>query len=370
MGDQQYINRKGSTSARTVGSDSGTHSGSNSELFLPNLCSTSSVLSLVLVGALLSLALALAADGIDAFGWASFGLISLLVQWVLLLSAATLCAMRSLLSTMRVAWAVSLCYAIVLIYTAVFSFVGGWLVKGLDGFSWYNVFTNVLIAAIFSGVLFRYLYLQQRLKHQERAELSARLQALQSRIRPHFLFNSLNSIASLITIKPELAEKLVVDLAQLFRASLQAQQLIPITQELDLCYRFCNIEKVRLGQRLDMLWQVEDLPNECQIPSLLLQPLVENAIYHGIQPLPKGGRVVVDVKTVKGDVVLHITNPRLSGSEHEGHRPEGSVSGNGIALSNIRDRLSALYGKSAYLRVVKGEADFSVVVRYPIDVKA
>jgi len=152
------------------------------------------------------------------------------------------------------------------------------------------------------------------------------------------LRHCLNSIASLITIKPELAEKLVVDLAQLFRASLQAQQLIPITQELDLCYRFCNIEKVRLGQRLDMLWQVEDLPNECQIPSLLLQPLVEN--------------------------------PRLSGSEHEGHRPEGSVSGNGIALSNIRDRLSALYGKSAYLRVVKGEADFSVVVRYPIDVKA
>lgn len=355
MGDQQHINRKVNDLSHP------------SESFLPNLCSTSSVLSLVLVGALLSLALALAADGIDAFRWASFGLISMLVQWVLLLSAATLCAMRRFLNRMRVSSAVSLSYVIVLVYTAVFSFVGDWFVASLNGFSWHTVVTNVLIAAIFAGVLFRYMYIQQRLKQQESAELGARLQALQSRIRPHFLFNSLNSIASLITIKPELAEKLVVDLAQLFRASLQAQQLIPIKQELELCYRFCNIEKVRLGSRLEMDWEVDDLPKECQIPSLLLQPLVENAIYHGIQPLPKGGRVRVEVKLVKSDLVLRISNPRLSGSEQQIHQPKDASSGNGIALSNIRGRLHALYGKEAYLRVVKGESDFSVVVRYPKD---
>ncbi len=353
MGDRDQIN---------------TEDQDNSQLregFLPDLCSTAAVLSLVLVGELLSLALALAADGLRGFSWAKFGLVSLLVQWVVLASAASLCTLRRHLNRLKPAQAVSICYVMVLAYTFVFSILSSWFNAHVEGFVWSSVFTNVCISAIFSGVLFRYLYLQQLLKLQQQSELSARLQALQSRIRPHFLFNSLNSIASLIAIKPELAEKLVVDLAQLFRASLQLPQLIPVEQELALCYCFCDIEKVRLGKRLEVEWQVDELSKDTKILNLLIQPLIENAIYHGVQPLPKGGKVNVEVKHVKGDVVVRVTNPRLPGSELQtNHNPEPS-SGNGIALSNIRGRLDAHYGKKAYLRVVKGEADFSVVVRYP-----
>lgn len=336
------------------------------EGFLPDLCSTPAVLSLILVGELLSLALVLAAYGVGEFSWASFGLISMLVQWVLLTSAATLCGLRAYLNKLKSATAVSLSYGVVLGYTLLFSVSSSLLLRSEPGVNWAEVITNLLIAAIFAGVLFRYLYLQQRLKQQERAELGARVQALQSRIRPHFLFNSLNSIASLIAIKPVLAEKLVVDLAHLFRASLQLPQLIALSKELELCHAFCDIEQVRLGQRLTVEWEVESLPEQTQILNLLLQPLLENAIYHGVQPLPDGGVVQVEVKRVKDDIVLRITNPRLPGSELQtNHKKQPISSGNGIALSNIRGRLEAVYGKQAHLRVVKGEADFSVVVRYP-----
>lgn len=375
MGDQPKINtaqsHSGKAQSNSEKAQNAAHIAQSDEdqakAFLPDLCHTAAVLSLVLVGVLLSLALTLAAHGVSDFSWAGFGLVSLLVQWVLLSSAATICALKRYLNQLKPALAVSLCYGLVLAYTACFSLLSSLLVQTSQS-ALGQLFTNVLIAAIFAGVLFRYLYLQQQLKIKESAELGSRLQALQSRIRPHFLFNSLNSIASLIAIKPELAEKLVVDLAHLFRASLQAPQMVAMKKELELCYRFSNIEKIRLGGRLEIDWQVEALPDNAQIPSLLLQPLLENAIYHGIQPLEQGGRVRVEVKMLKQDILLCIANPRLPGSELKTQHNPSVASGNGIALSNIRARLDALYGKNAYLRVVRGDDEFSVFVRYPSEV--
>lgn len=328
--------------------------------FLPDLCSAGSVLSLVLVGELLSIALVLSAKGITGLEWQNFGLLSLLVQWILLMSAATLCPLRAILNKMPIFKAVVLSYALVMFYTGLFSAIG---LKVAGIFEWSTLLTYVCVAAIFTGVLMRYLYLQKELKRREQSALEARVQALQSRIRPHFLFNSLNSIASLILIKPDAAEKMVLDLAHLFRGSLKLPQLTSIEQEITLCKCFIDIEKARLSERLNVEWLMEDgFDSQLSILNLVLQPLVENAIYHGIQPLPSGGIVYVELKKVAEDVVIKVTNPRLPGRENGSYTRES----NGIALSNIRHRLVAFYGDSAYLRIVKGEADFSVVLRYPL----
>ncbi|MFT7559553.1 MAG: two-component system sensor histidine kinase AlgZ [Flavobacteriales bacterium] len=341
--------------------------------FLPNLCSTPAVLSLLILGELLALALELGGGGIARFSWSHFGTSSLLFQWVILSSAGTICVLRPYISR-SAAFAAACSFSIVLIYGVGLSALALWVSSGFSSVDFQQLLTNGCITAILSGVMLRYLYLQEQLSQQKRAELQARLEALQSRIRPHFLFNSLNSIASLIDIDPVAAEKLVVDLSRLFRSSLQKSGLIPIEQEIDICKRFASIEQVRLGSRLTLHWNIESLPANCQILNLLMQPLIENAIYHGIQPLQAGGTVKVEIRLVKGDVVIKVTNPRIPGSESKvlsvdkaigETEAEAKTRGNGIAMANIRDRLAASYGSAGYLRLVKGATDFSVILRYP-----
>ena len=334
--------------------------------FVPDLCTARSVFTLVLVGELLTIALVLAKGGIARFDWLSFGSVSFLTQWIVLSSAALLCPLRRSFDRMRLVSIVTIFFVVVLTFTLFYSLIGIVIIAGWGAVDVQQVAANSIIAAIFAGVLLRYLYLQHQLKLREAAELNSRIQALQSRIRPHFLFNSLNSVASLITIDPEVAEKLVLNLSQLFRASLKSPQMVPIQQEIDLCRSFADIEKVRLGKRLNVIWTVGDLPKQCQILNLLMQPLLENAIYHGIQPLPDGGKVSIDIRQIKGDIVIKIVNPRLPGGPRRSDLcSEDGGSGNGIALGNIRRRLEAYYATKAYLRVVKGEADFTVLVRYP-----
>lgn len=331
---------------------------------LPDLCSAAAVLSLILVGELLALALTIVRYGISGFDWVSFAVLSFLIQWVLLSSAAALCFVNSRFTSLSAAQSYLLGYAVVLAFTVVYTSIGSWFFSDITPLSWVLLIEVVLVAAIFTGILLRYFYLQQQLKRHESAELDARLQALQSRIRPHFLFNSLNSIASLIHLKPGQAEELVLDLAQLFRASLQVPQLTTIAAEIDVARRFAMLESVRLGERLRIDWQIDTLDDDTPILNLLLQPLLENAIYHGIQPLPDGGTVVVEINKVEKDVVIKVLNPLISIK-----RPDDGADGkgNGIALSNIRSRLSGVYGSRAYLRVVKGEGEFAVVVRYPAE---
>ena len=142
----------------------------------------------------------------------------------------------------------------------------------------------------------RYNYIQRSLHTREESELHARIQALQSRIRPHFLFNSMNIIASLIPVDPDVAETVVEDLSELFRASLQEEgSEVSIEEELALCRRYTRIEYLRLGERLNIEWQIEDAVESVKIPLLTLQPLLENAIYHGIQPMPEGGTITVSL---------------------------------------------------------------------------
>lgn len=332
--------------------------------FLPDLCTPQAVFALVVVGELLAIALVVADTGLRKFSWEQLATTSFLVLWVALISAALICPLRPFLSHRPPLLAGSLSYGLVLLVTLVFSAVGQWVRSGhwFGALDLWSLGSSLLIAAIFAGIILRYFYLQQQLHNQQKAELQARIQALQSRIRPHFLFNSMNSIASLIETDPHTAERVVEDLSDLFRASLAEPALIPIDDELAISRRYINIEQLRLGERLQVNWHIGDLPPGAKIPSLLLQPLLENAIYHGIQPSAEGGTVELDVQSSDNQLQVTVRNPvqpRVVPPTVERRR------GNRMALDNIRYRLAAQYGSRAALKAQRYGDIFVTTITIP-----
>jgi two-component system sensor histidine kinase AlgZ len=253
---------------------------------------------------------------------------------------------------------------VILGVTALYSWVSNQLlVLNIDqNFSLFLI-KNLLISAIIGMLLLRYFFLQFQWREQKQAELRARIEALQARIRPHFLFNSMNTIASLISINPEQAEEAVLDLSSLFRATLNNQvMLIPLDDEISLCRRYLNIEALRLGKRLHIDWQLEtnELSNQnnLKIPPLTLQPLVENAIYHGIQSRTEGGTITIKSHYKHDTVYILISNPyEPSLDKHQG---------NHIALDNIRSRLSGIFDSTAVLKVSQLDGIYTVTIRIPV----
>lgn len=337
--------------------------------FLPDMCTLQAVFLLVMLGELLALALTLADSGLAAFDWEGLGFRSFLVQWIVLLSAAFLCPLRFRLSRLSPWLAGTVCYLLVLGVTLVCSLLGIWVTDGWQAEDGAVVLGNLILSAIFAGIVLRYLYVQQQWSNQQKAELRARIQALQSRIHPHFLFNSMNSIASLIASQPDKAERMVEDLSCLFRASLAEPGLVPLREELDLCRQYMDIEQIRLGDRLQVQWHIDETVESghypCPVPSLLIQPLLENAIQHGIQSLASGGRVTIDISLDGGRVNIQITNPVGDG--------ERSANGNHMALANIDHRLQAHFGSVADFQVTTEPgvddlpARFVARLSYPCD---
>jgi len=203
------------------------------------------------------------------------------------------------------------------------------------------------ISAIVGALVLRYFYVQHQWKQRTAAEAAARLQALQARIRPHFLFNCMNTIASLTRSDAGRAERAIEDLADLFRASLSdARTLVPLAEEFELVRRYLAIEGLRLGERLRVEWEIEAVPGTTRIPQLTLQPLVENAIYHGIEPLAAGGVVRIAGRVRDAALEIEITNPVRAGGSRE--------SGNRLAQENVRQRLAACFGERGTLTIEPG----------------
>lgn len=332
------------------------------DFFLPDLCKPQSILFLVLVAELLLIVMVLLESRLVDFNWSRLGLASLLTQWIVLVSAGVLCNLRPLLSGMTTAMATTVGYVVISVTTLVFSATGEWLL--LEG-DWTiehtgSVIRNLVVAGVMTGIAFRYFFLQHRLRRQEQAELASRIQALQSRIRPHFLFNSMNIIASLISVDPETAEEVVEDLSVLFRASLNdsGDMQVPLSEEIDLCDKYVHIESLRLDDRLDVDWQVGTDVSSIRIPLLTLQPIIENAIYHGIQPNPDGGTVTVSIAADDADVVISVRNPLVP--QESTHK-----AGNRMALENIRRRFEALYSTAASVDTGVYGDEYVTTLRYP-----
>ncbi|WP_323845912.1 sensor histidine kinase [Microbulbifer magnicolonia] len=331
--------------------------------FLPDLCGVSALAALVLMGELLALVLVLAVDGLREFSWERLGLVSLTVQWVILPSAALLCRLRPRLAQLPHKLAGGLSFAAVLAVLLLVMGAQQWWQAALSHspFDYWRFLRDCLLGAICAGVVLRYAYVQQQLHNQQQAELGARIDALQSRIRPHFLFNSMNSLASLIAIDPERAERLVEDLSALFRASLADSRLVPLQQEVALAKRYLAIESLRLGERLRQCWDVDGGLEQAEVPSMLLQPLLENAVLHGVARLREGGEIAVRIKYEGGRLRLAIDNPVPAEMGAEGRQP-----GNGIAMENIRQRLAAHYGNRFAFTADRDGDRYRVQLQLPV----
>jgi len=339
------------------------------EFFVPDLCGPRPVFVMVMLAELLVLVHALASSTLPRFDWDLLAIGSLFVQWVVLLSAAMLCLSRNLFSRMSLFLAATGCLFIIVLVTAASSYLAqqfypqfsmafsGGIWSAGNGAWW--ILRNISLAIILGGIALRYFYLQQQLQLREKSELQARLDSLRSRIRPHFLFNTMNSIASLIATQPDAAERAVEDLSELFRASLQENNRIgTVADELRLCELYLGIEQLRLGERLKVEWQIDTPVRDEAMPSLILQPLIENAVYHGIAQLPEGGAIAINVRRTQGFLLAEIDNPIPEHSTHsQGHH---------MALSNIEQRLEALFGQEASLTATRGKAHYHIKLRYPL----
>jgi len=335
------------------------------QFYLPNICTVQSLLFSVLAGCLLSIVFAaVSSKGLEHFDVQQFALIAFFILWIILVSVALLCKIRPYLTRLSLLQGIVVSYGIVLFVTLGVSVIAQWVLANYlsrwGGFSWWFTLEHVLIAAILTGVSLRYLYLQEQLHIQQQAELASRIQALQSRIRPHFLFNSMNIIASLIETEPQVAERVVEDLSELFRATLSdANQLVPLEREIELSKSYINIEKLRLGDRLNVDWQIDPFEEPVLLPQLSLQPLLENAIYHGIQPLAAGGTISIKIANNDKKIAVVITNPVLPG-------PKVPVTtGNSLALENFRYRLQAYYGEAAEFSADRKGDIFEVIFICP-----
>ncbi len=333
------------------------------DFFLPELCLPEALLGMILLAELLVLVLVLAEPMHPVFNWERLAFTSLFVQWIVLLSAAMLCRLRPWLMRLRAALAGLLACALVVALTLLCTLAADYFQLSSgdaagEGLSRY--LRHALIATIMSALLLRYFYLQGQWRRQEKAELQARIESLQARIRPHFLFNSLNSIASLVVSDPHKAEQAVLDLSDLFRASLaRPGTLVSWREELELGRRYLSIEQYRLAERLSLEWQVDGVPDDLPIPQLTLQPLLENALIYGIQPRIEGGVVRVEAQYRDGIFQLCVSNPCVEASEQPASR------GTRQGLQNIDARLTALFGPRASLSVDRRDGRHFTCLRYP-----
>ncbi|MFE8071213.1 sensor histidine kinase [Marinobacteraceae bacterium S3BR75-40.1] len=331
-------------------------------LFIPDLCRVRAVFLLLITTELVALLFALVRGGSNWLDWDFLGLVSLLMQWTVLTSAALICLLRPWLARFNPAQVTIAVLLLVLADVGLFTYLADTLILGqgtrqsLDPVQWGR---NLLIAALVTLLVLRYFYLQHQWQAQRQSSLQAKIAALQARIQPHFLFNSLNSIASLIASDPDKAEDAVLDLSEIFRASLRNDdELITLDQELHLCRQYLAVETLRLGERLQVEWLLDASAGDQALPPLTLQPLVENAVYHGIQPFPEGGTLQIETQLNRNSVYVLVRNP-LPRAETRHHH------GNRIALENIRARLAALFGDQAVLKSSYHEGWYTVTLRLP-----
>ena len=214
----------------------------------------------------------------------------------------------------------------------------------------------VLLTVIVCCITLYYFFMQQRAYSPAIAE--ARLQALQARIRPHFLFNSINAVLSLVRTQPQRAETALEDMADLFRVLMsENRDLVPLAQEIALCRQYLALEKLRLEDRLKINWQVESMPIDIMIPPLIMQPLLENAVYHGIEPMLEGGEILIHIYSQRKELHIIISNPFMPTNSHH--------AGNNMALKNIKERLKLHFDLEAFLKTSAKNNRYEVHIRIP-----
>lgn len=328
---------------------------------LPDFCQLPALFALFVVGALTVTVMWLARD--NGRDWAGYSVSILFVTWLALVAAVLICKLRPLLQRLPGRTPYLGVWLLIVLLVASASAITHWLDRALQmglihpGMTAF-VGDNVVIAALLGAAMLRYFYVQTQWQTRLAAVSQAQVEALQARIRPHFLFNSMNTVAALIRVDPDAAERTVEDLSELFRAALGAHAPGDgsLGDELALIERYLAIEQLRLGERLRVRRELDDLPRDFPLPRLLLQPLVENAVRHGIQPRRGGGEVWLRGELNDRGIRIVIVNPLPT---------EPATPGHGHGLDNVRQRVALRYGPKAIVEAGAQGDTFVVTLRLP-----
>ena len=329
------------------------------EIVIPDCCNIGiMVRTLLFVNATVLAAVLVAAPSLEN-GLFGFIEASMLVELACLGSLFALCGLRRALRTMP-AWAQrALCGLVPAALTALI--IRFLLTDASGAISLVNVsvLQGACCAALFGLVLQHYFELRTRAFSPALAE--ARLQALQARIRPHFLFNSLNAVLSLIRTEPRRAESTLEDLADLFRILMRdPRDVTTLGNEIRIAMQYLSVEKIRLGERLHVEWNLEEIPGDtlqkATVPALLLQPLLENAIHYGVEPSQERATIRIGVRRVRDRIEIVVTNP---------FHPQVVSTGNHMALNNIRERMALLYDVEGQLTTQVADGLFRVHLSLP-----
>jgi two-component system sensor histidine kinase AlgZ len=320
---------------------------------LPNFCNLGIMLRSLIFVNLLLVPAALLRAAQPGTVWQEFMVLAAFTEPVLIVSLVALCAARRWLHAAGYARSIAMLVAFELVLAAVLWRVWGELLPERRGMPFPNL---ALLTLFVTGFLIAYFDLRARALTPAVAE--ARIQALQARIRPHFLYNSINAVLSLIRSEPRRAERALEDLADLFRVLMADNRtLAPISNEVRLARQYLALETLRLGDRLKITWRIDGMPGDALVPPLMLQPLVENAVYHGIEPSEQGGEIEIDVGMEGGQLVMALRNPFPGGGRHS--------AGNRMAIVNIRERLQLHFDAEATMRSEVKDGMYKVTIRMP-----
>ncbi len=320
---------------------------------LPNFCNLGVMLRVMVIANLFVLAAAVMRTARAADLGGQFLVAAAFAEPVLIVSLTILCAGRGALHALRYPAAIAAVAALELGIAWAWWQLFGAMFPEQAPVSFLRVAFFVLFV---TGFILVYFDLRARALSPAIAE--ARIQALQARIRPHFLYNSINAVLSLIRSDPKRAERALEDLADLFRVLMADNRaLTPLANEIGIARQYLAIEQLRLGERLRVSWRVDATAEAALVPALLLQPLVENAVYHGIEPIEEGGEIAIEVTATDDEILVRLTNPfQATGDNHAGNR---------MALANIRERLQLHFDAEASMRSGVTGNRYEVTIRLP-----
>jgi two-component system sensor histidine kinase AlgZ len=320
---------------------------------LPNFRNLGILLRILVIVNVLAMGVAIGRAPSLQLAWREFVEMSALVQPATIVAVVALVALNGWLQRLSYFAGAALVTAIAIAVMLLVSFT---IDRAYPQELTASPLRNAALALLTTVILLVYFDLRGRALSPAIAE--ARLQALQARIRPHFLYNSINAVLSLIRQDPKRAETALEDLADLFRVVMgEGRELSPISREIELCRQYLEIEQLRLGDRLKVAWRIDKMPPDALVPPLLLQPLLENAVYHGIEPRVQPGEISIDVYASRGQLHAVLRNPYAREGAHH--------AGNKMALANIRERLQLHFDAEATLDTRVGEDTYQVHIVLP-----
>ncbi|PPU13904.1 sensor histidine kinase [Xanthomonas arboricola] len=307
------------------------------ESFLQTLWDSRTLACVLLVAEAIAVLLSLA-PGLQT-GWIGFGITSFAMQWTALLTLAGLYLLRRRLKRARPITVANVALALLLLAAALVLFIAMGVVGNawsMGTRQWLKLLLQTEGIALTVGLLGIWAFhTHWRARQYAIRAKQFELEALKARIQPHFLFNTLNTATALVRLNPANAERLLMDLAELFRATLTGPELVTLSKELDIAKHYLDIEQLRFGKRLSIVWKIPDAIPHLMVPSLSIQPLVENAIRHGVELRSEASQIIVELRQTSDAIVIEISNPLP---------PDGKIvhTGYQVGLAAVRARFHDL----------------------------